>query len=217
MRFNEDFTNLIFFLLNKNIHFIFLLLQVFNTKAQISVEKILCDYQENPIGINNTRPALSWELQSSQRNVRQVAYRILIADDSLLLQNNKGNIWDTKKVLSGQSIQVSFAGQKLMPVKNYYWKVIVWDNHGNTSSWSQTAKWQTGLLSESDWKGAQWIGYNKLPDSLRLVPAIDNPADKKWTEGEDTLPLLRKEFTIDKKIKKATAFVTGLGQFEMSL
>ena len=194
-----------------------LLLQVLSVRAQISVNRILCDYQSDPIGMDNIRPSLSWELQSSQRNVQQVAYRILIADDSLLLQNNEGNIWDTKKVVSGQSIQVSFAGQKLLPEKNYYWKVMVWDNHGNTSPWSWTAKWQMGLLSQGDWKGAQWIGYNKMPDSLRLVPAIDNPADKRWTEGEDTLPLLRKEFTINKKIKKATAFITGLGQFEMSL
>jgi alpha-L-rhamnosidase len=203
--------------LNKNILFISLLLQVLSTQAQISVERILCDYQANPIGIDNTRPSLSWQLQSSQRNVQQTAYRIVIADDFSLLQKNIGNIWDTKKVLSRQSLHIGFAGQKLVAVKNYYWKVMVWDNHGNVSPWSHTAKWQMGLISPGEWKGAQWIGYNKLPDSLRLVPAIDNPGDKRWTEGADTLPLLRKEFTITKQIRNATAFITGIGQFEMSL
>ncbi|WP_235905988.1 family 78 glycoside hydrolase catalytic domain [Ginsengibacter hankyongi] len=181
------------------------------------MERLLCDYQENPIGIDNKRPSLSWQLQSSQRFVQQTAYRILIADDSSLLQKNEGNIWDTKKLLSRQSLYIRFAGQKLLPVKNYYWKVMVWDNRGNVSSWSHMAKWQMGLLSTGDWKDAKWIGYNKLPDSLRLVPAIDNAGDKRWTEGADTLPLLRKEFTINKQIKKATVFITGLGQFEMCL
>ena len=185
--------------------------------AQISVQRILCDYQEDPIGIDNKNPSLSWELHSSMRNVKQVAYRILIADDSFLLQKNNGNIWDTKKVFSSQSIQIQFYGKNLQAVKTYYWKVMVWDNYGNMSTWSNPSKWQMGLLSPADWKGAQWIGYNKLPDSLRLVPAIDNPDDKRWSEGQDTLPLLRKEFALNKKIKKATVFITGLGQFELSL
>ena len=197
--------------------FYILLALCFNAEGQISVQRILCDYRENPIGIDNKTPALSWQLQSAQRNTRQVAYRILMADDSLLLEKNTGNIWDTKKVVSPQSIQVLFLGKKLASVQTYYWKVMVWDNHGNASAWSAAATWQMGLLSAGDWKGAQWIGYNQIPDSSRLVPAIDNPGDKRWTQGQDTLPMLRKEFTINKKVKKATAFITGLGQFEMSL
>lgn len=203
--------------MNKNTLLSLLMLITLHISAQISVNKTYCDYRQNPIGIDNKKPFFSWEIHSSLRNVKQIAYRVLVADDSLLLQKNYGNIWDTKKVLSGQSIQIIFSGKKLKSAKTYYWKVMVWNNYGKLSPWSNDAKWQMGLLSNTDWKGAQWIGYNKLPDSLYLVPAIDNPDDKRWTEGQDTLPLLRKEFALNKKIKKATAFISGLGQFELSI
>ncbi|MDN5286932.1 MAG: alpha-L-rhamnosidase [Mucilaginibacter sp.] len=203
--------------MNKIILCCFLLITMLRASAQIGVQQVFCEYQTNPIGIDAQRPELSWRLISSKRNVKQAAYRILVADDSLLLQKNQGNVWDTKKVLSSQSIQIPFAGKKMSSVKTYYWKVMVWDNYGAVSSWSKPAKWQMGLLSVDDWKGAKWIAYNKLPDSLYLVPAIDDTRDKRWHQGKDTLPILRKAFAVFKPIKKATAFITGLGQFDLSL
>ncbi|CAN5652631.1 glycoside hydrolase family 78 protein [soil metagenome] len=188
-----------------------------NVSGQISVLKTFCDYQENPIGIDSKQPLLSWQLQSSLRNVKQLAYRVQVSDDSLLLEKNIGNIWDTKKVISNKSIQVLFSGKKLSSAKTYYWKVMVWNNKGTMPSWSSISSWQMGLLNKADWKGAQWIAFNKIPDSLVIVPAINNPDDPRWNGGEDTLPLLRKEFTIAKRIIKATAFITGLGQFEFSI
>ena len=74
-----------------------------------------------------------------------------------------------------------------------------------------------GLPSQKNWKGAQWIAYEKLPDSLRIVPGIHGNGDKKLGPGKDILPLFRKEFIIKKSIKKATAFIAGLGHFDMSL
>lgn len=186
-------------------------------QAQVLVSDLKCDYQTDPIGIQSLNPQLSWLLSSAQNNVLQTAYRVIVADDVALLQKNIGNIWDSKKVTSDQSIQIIFGGKYLVSTKTYYWKVMVWDNQQKPSAWSKPAKWQMGLLNETDWKGAKWIAYDDLPEAKRIVPAIDNPADKRWTEGKDILPLMRKSFTINKAVKKASAFITGLGQFEMSL
>jgi len=185
--------------------------------AGIKIQKTLCDYRVDPLGIDSRNPGLSWISTSNKRNVKQTGYRVLVADDSLLLKLNKGNIWDSKKVLSDQSLQVEFKGKPLSSAKTYYWKVMVWDNYGNMSAWSKIAKWQMGLLTTDDWHGAKWIAYKKLPDSSVIVPALDDWNDKRWNKGSDILPVLRKPFSLLKPIKKATIFITGLGQFELSI
>ena len=203
--------------MNKTIIISLLTFLFFKSEAQVSISNLKCENNAAPIGLQTPVPRFSWFLNALQRNCVQTAYRILVADDPALLHQNVGNIWDSKKTLSDNSIQVAFAGKPLKPVKTYYWKVMVWDNNGMTSDWSNTASWQMGLVQPSDWLGAKWIGYQHLPDSLRLVPAIDNPDDKRWNQGTDVLPIMRKAFSLNKPVKKATIFISGLGQFDLSL
>ncbi|MGZ3846980.1 MAG: family 78 glycoside hydrolase catalytic domain, partial [Flavisolibacter sp.] len=132
-----------------------------------------------------------------------------------VLRKNIGNVWDSKKIESDQSIHVKYKGQKLSSAKTYFWKVMVWDNKGIVSQWSEMAQWQMGLLSIQDWKGAQWIGYEKMPDSLVDVLPADGKKDK--YRGANVLPLLRKSFAVHKEVSKATMFISGLGQFELSI
>jgi alpha-L-rhamnosidase len=72
-----------------------------------------------------------------------------------------------------------------------------------------------GLLRKEDWQQASWIGYEELPDSQRIVPAAHGNGEKAWGKRPDVLPLLRKEFPIQKRVKSATMFISGLGQFEL--
>ena len=103
---------------------------------------------------------------------------------------------------------------KLTAATTYYWKVKVWDNKNNTSSWSQIVRWQMGLLERKDWMSAKWIVYQGLPDKDRIVPAIHGDGNPALGKGKDVLPLLRKKFNVDKPIKKASIFICGLGHFE---
>ncbi len=204
--------------MNKAILFFISVLLYCHVIAQrVEVFNLQCEYHSNPLGIENPHPQLGWQLNATQRNIKQTAYRVLISDDPELLKKNTGNVWDSKKVNSGKSLQIVYAGQKLLPAKEYYWKVMVWDDQNNISKWSKRAHWQMGLTGTKNWKGAQWIAYERLPDSLRIVPGIHGEGDKKLGPGKDILPLFRKEFIIKKTIKKATAFIAGLGHFDMSL
>lgn len=184
---------------------------------KLAVANLRCEYRQNPLGVDIVKPHLSWELKSEQRNVLQTACRILVADDSLLLQKNIGNIWDSKKIISSASIQVQYNGSALQSVKKYFWKLMVWDNKGNISSWSNISMWQMGLLNESDWNNAQWIGYDEVIDSLRIAPHIHGNGKRLWGPRRNILPLMRKEFSVDRQIKSATAYICGLGHFEMYL
>lgn len=183
---------------------------------QLEIVNSRCEYRQNPLGVDAVQPALSWEMQSPNKNVTQTAYRIIVADDPALLHSNTGNIWDSKKIISSASIQVLYKGKPLQSAKKYFWKVMVWDNKGN-NAWSNEAYWQMGLLDKEDWKGAQWIAYDQLPDSARIVPFAHGRGKKEWGARKNILPLLRKAFIVDKAVKQATVFICGLGQFEMNL
>ncbi len=190
-------------------------LQTVTGLAQLSVTHLQIENRTNPLGVDNVKPVLSWQLQSNQKNVLQTAFQILVSDDENLLQKNTGNIWDSKKVPANTSIQVEYKGKQLSSAKKYYWKVKVWDNKGNISSWSTTSFWQMGLLQKNDWAKAKWIGYDEPVDSLRIFPHVHQSGKKSWGPRRNVLPMMRKEFEINKTIKSATAYICGLGHFEM--
>jgi len=200
--------------MSKFIIFFGLWLTSFTLQAQIKIVDLTCDYKSNPIGIDHTQPVLNWKIQSKKYNVLQTAYQILVADNLKDLKANKGNIWDSKKINTSQSLQIIYSGQKLIATKLYYWKVKVWDNQSQVS-WSEPAFWQMGLLSVADWKGAQWIAYEKLADTNVNILPTDGKKDK--FNANNILPMFRKSIRITKEIKRATAFISGLGHFEMHL
>ena len=133
------------------------------------VTNLRCEYFSEPIGIDVIQPRLSWNIEeketgSDSRGLKQVAYQVLVASTADLLKRDKGDLWDSGKVLSDQSQQVKFLGKPLNSRMECYWKVRVWTNsggveltqEGKTSAWSHHATWTMGLLSSEDWK-AQWI------------------------------------------------------------
>lgn len=193
------------------------LLPLHAVAQSLQVDSLQCAYKVFPKGVETQSPHFSWLLQASRRNTMQTAYRVLVADNETVLMHDVGNIWNSRKVNSSASIQVAYHGKPLKPAQTYYWKVMVWDNHGHASRWSSIARWQMGLLTPADWKGAQWIAYNHMPDSQRIVPFYHGRGPKKLGHFNDTLPLLRKTFRIEKPVKQATIFISGLGHFDLSL
>lgn len=188
---------------------------------QLSITNPLCESKTAPVGIDIAMPKFSWQLQSAKRGVMQTAYRILIADKIQLLQKNTGNIWDSRKINSSQSIQILFKGNKLKPATTYFWKVQVWDNK-NGVAYSSVTNFSTGLFTKEDWSNAAWIGYEEIHDTMITVPGVHGP-DIKRVLGLEKLkqrvvvPMFRKSFSINKKISSATVFISGLGQYEMTI
>ncbi len=188
-------------------------------KKLLEVTSLKCENLVNPVGIDSRNPVLSWQLKSDARNVMQSAYRILVSDDPDVLASDKGNIWDSRKVNSNQSILVTYNGHILRPATTYYWKVMVWDASGNASGWSGPATWQVGLPDPSDWGNAQWICYEEMPSSMRIVPGVHLGGNALGHKGlqRPVIPLFRKEFETERQIQSATLFMTGLGQYEVYL
>jgi alpha-L-rhamnosidase len=109
-----------------------------------------------PVGIDAAHPDLSWRIDAARRGYRQSAYQVLVASSPGLLRANQGDLWDSGKVASAESVHVPYAGAALESRADYYWKVRVWDTRGQVSAWSAPASWRMALLTAQDWT-AQWI------------------------------------------------------------
>ena len=164
--------------------------------------------------IENQQPRFSWKMRSDFNGSYQSAYQILVSDRSEGVE--KGNIWNSGKVESKQSLLVSYAGAKLKSGSRYFWKVKVWDEQGTESAWSDVSSFQFGLPKEADWDGAKWIGYDELSAGKRLVEGVSGYGDasKNKVEERAVVPMFRKDFQIEGKISSATLFISGLGQYE---
>ena len=124
---------------------------------------------QNPLGIDTPHPAFSWRSDAHTPNWLQSGYEILVATNPNNLLSGKADAWDSGRVKSSESLDVSYAGAPLKPQQHYVWKVIVWDDKGQRTT-SASASFETGLLSVADWK-AQWITRND-PSDAQEVSAI---------------------------------------------
>lgn len=127
-----------------------------------------CMNMENPLGFDDPGILLSWKLSDTSRGALQTAYRILVSSDPRQLRKGIGDVWDSKKTGSDRSTWVPYGGPPVQSRQRCYWKVRVWDQHGEPSGWSKTAWWETGLLQKADWK-AKWIGMDLIAEDSALV------------------------------------------------
>jgi len=122
----------------------------------LRTEHLRCEYLVHPLAIDTPEPRLSWIVASKERGQRQTAYRVLVSSSEDLLSRDQGDLWDSGKVQSSQTVQVVYAGKTLPSRVQVWWKVRAWDKEDAPGSWSEPATWKMGLLLPLDWK-AQWI------------------------------------------------------------
>ena len=93
--------------------------------------------------IAQQQPFFGWIVNSDKNNTRQTAYQLIVASTLENISNNTGDLWDTGKTESNQSINIKYTGKTLAPDKVYFWKVKTWDNHGNESPFSAVSQFKT--------------------------------------------------------------------------
>lgn len=121
----------------------------------------------NPIGIGDANPRFSWIDTSTVRGWTQSAYQIIVASSEADIEKNTGDKWNSGKVASSAQSGIKYAGIALQPGTQYWWKVRVYDQKGNVTSYSSAATFETGLFS---WQLSSWIGgdYYLLRDDFVL-------------------------------------------------
>lgn len=162
------------------------------------------EYAREPIGLDEPAPRFGWLLAMSDfgRAGDQLAYQIKVASSESALRAAP-DMWDSGRIESDQTAQVSYAGEPLRAFTRYSWAVRVWDSAGVESDWSEPASFETGPLAESDWDSTRWISRDRTNDS---------------DDARTAAPLLRRSFRLSRTdIAHARLYVSGLGYGEYFL
>ncbi|HSE37727.1 MAG TPA: glycoside hydrolase family 78 protein [Blastocatellia bacterium] len=177
----------------------FVVLPANSQRSDVFVASSLrCEYLANPLAIDTLEPRLSWQINSNMRGAQQTAYQIIVATAPAALAANKGDLWDTGRVASSETIQISYRGKTLRSRQRCFWKVRVWDRTKKASTWSNPAQWSMGLLEPVDWS-AKWIG-----DQL---PSIENMS----------ATMVRREFKLPSRARRAIVYASALGVYELHI
>ena len=183
----------------------FIQLAPISIRADLAPTALRCEYRINPLGIDEASPRLTWRVESKKRGAKQSAYHILVASSAEQLAKNTGDLWDSGKVTSDNSVNITYAGQPLTSRQLCFWKVLVWDGQGD-ASWSKPASWAMGLLKDGDWQ-ADYISFRDTTPVWKDKKDLFLPPARQY----------RKEFNAAKKVKRATLYATALGIYELYL
>jgi len=183
---NKIFLSILFFMGFLNIQ----------SSAQLKVNNLKCEHLQNPIGIDETHPRFTWQLESDKPGSFQKAFQLAVGTEEAEVTSGDGNVWESGTVNSSV-IPVVYSGSELQPFTRYYWSVRVQDEKGGWPDWSPVAFFETGMMEMANWKG-KWItdthDYNVKP-----------------------APYFRKEFSAGKKIESARVYIAVAGLYELSI
>lgn len=172
---------------------------------------LTCNGLRYPMGIDEV-PHFSWKMKCDQNATYQVAYRIYVKNEDIV-------IWDSGEVLSDQSIDIPYEGVKLETGTQYEWKVFVQNNHGEKAD-CEYQSFFTGICEEGFWD-AKWITSTEKRKPIldeTNSGAIFSGQVKSLAHPEEQLnpPIyFRREFLLEKEIKKAVIFATAHGIYEL--
>lgn len=163
--------------------------------------KLRTDALASPIGLDDATPTLSWIVESSARDAKQAAYRIEAATSESALKSGAPDLWDSGRVDSDATIQVAYRGAPLQSGQEVFWRVTTWDAKTDLPATSAIEKWSVGMLARSDWK-AKWLSAS---DAESVI-------DKNRPS-----PYLRRQFSIAKPVRRATAYASAKGLYRLSI
>ena len=185
----------------------------------------------NPLAIASLRPVFSWALafldgsyspsvtenyEDAATDYHQSAYRIICTEirveDSA--QTDKV-LWDSGKVSSQETLQIPYQGEPLKSLQRIQWSVQVWDQNGEECKYDDESPWfDTGLLDENAWGGAEWITRFRKP--LMWNTSLCSMMEE---NDENQAPRFRTTFGISSKdmedLVQIRAYVVGLGYYQM--
>ncbi|MCS3800844.1 glycoside hydrolase family 78 protein [Niastella sp. OAS944] len=153
-----------------------------------------CEYLKNPLGIDAVHPRFIWKLKDARKGAAQTAYQLIVGTDSQAVSKGAGDYWQTSQVNSDAQL-VNYEGKQLQPFTKYYYAVKVWDHNKQASPLSAVNSFETGMMHMGNWQGA-WISDSR---DITVKPAS----------------YFRKIFTINKKIKRARAYIAVAGLYEL--
>ena len=164
----------------------------------LMVSSLRCEYLTNLH--RNRHPRTAAELANRQQYPRRKTncvsdYRKLFCGKSHREQGR--SVGHRKDCFERRQFRLLIEASRWGRRQRCFWKVRVWDQNG-VSTWSKPAQWAMGLLLPADWS-AKWIG-DKLPSVENLSAAM-----------------LRREFKLSSRARRAIVYASALGVYEMHI
>ena len=150
--------------------------------AALAPARLRCEGLTDPMCVESAAPRFSWEVCSARRGEHQTAYRLLVASSPESLADDVGDLWDSGRVASDETLHVPYGGAAPGAARRCWWKVRVWDAAGRASAWSAPATFGTALDAQR-WE-AQWIGFDHCRE-LDAPPAPFDGAQWIWLGGDE--------------------------------
>jgi alpha-L-rhamnosidase len=141
-------------------------------------------------------PVVGWKIESDNHNVLQRSWHLQCSAQA----NFSRLVYDSGEIPGEESSHIEPADIELLPSTRYYLRVRITDNQGQSSDWSPSAEFVTGLL-DTPWRGA--------------FISAESSSDK----AESTATLLRHCFSLHspKTIAAAWIHATALGIYQLFL
>ena len=155
-----------------------------------------CEDLVSPAGIEAPNPVFSWKLPGAAGTVAS-ACRVTVRETQPGSGKPGAVCWDSGKIPSAAQ-RLAYGGPALQPDRCYHWQVRYWNERDRPSRRSRTASFRTGRPTGEDWQ-ARWIGLDEGGPEC------------------DAAPLFRKEIRLEKPFLRATAYICGLGYYELSV
>ncbi len=172
-----------------------------------------CELQQAPLWIDIPNPRFSW---SFSRNLspswRQEAYQIEVT-------SKEGLCWDSGEVYGKESFSITYQGEDFNPFSLYQWRVRVKGNTGGWSKWSESASFETAMLSESDFL-AKWIStpapvWYKAGQWESGVPHQQTSEEEGLHSWGIYLSTTIETTQSIAKITRGRAYVSGVGLYQL--
>jgi alpha-L-rhamnosidase len=205
------------------------------------VQRLETQATAEALGVDDKTPRLSWILKSARRGVMQAAFEIRVATTEPLAGSDQPDAWASGRVASGDP-WAKYAGKPLASRTRYYWSVRVWTGSESPTEWAKPTWFETAYLSADEWRG-QWIAG---PERASVGSAAEGEADdaevrtagefcrpvgwltsgfaaarNKNDQGEcrelRPAPMLRKSVTLDKPVRSARVYASGLAYDALSI
>ncbi|MCB0664190.1 MAG: hypothetical protein KDC80_00135 [Saprospiraceae bacterium] len=111
-------------------------LMVSSAKSLPSPYGLTCEFLRDPSDavVTDSTPEFNWIFP--QEGVSQYAFQVLVASSIRDLNPANADLWNSGRVVSSNSTNISYAGKKLMSHTSIWWQVRVWSENGDSSGYA---------------------------------------------------------------------------------
>jgi alpha-L-rhamnosidase len=154
----------------------------------VTPTRLRVEYMESPVGVDAHAPRFSWALASHQRGAVQSAYELGIRAVESHICNFS---WSSGRVVSNRTLNVPYTGAEELPHDcSFIFDIIAFDADGELQT--TRGSFSTGI---NDWSGARWLGLTGSAAGFQA----------------------RRSVLLAKPVRRAFAYVSGLGYYKLDV